>query len=1069
MKINTFDGKVWYPTFYDLDTSLGIDNTGYLNISPDVEIEEGSFNTSNSNLWTKVMEYFASDLKEEWALMRQKNFTLDNIMKYVYDEQISVIPAKYYNDDAQVKYLDFGSLYTYCCHGSKEHLIKRWLRERIAYVDSMLEYFTSQHEQIIMRMNRTGEVSFDVTSYIPLYFSVKWSNAVGGTQTIKVERNKPATFTFNSTTSTDQEVIIYHSKHVKRLDNLSNLNLSSCLLANADKLTEVEIHSPLLYNINVTENKFLRKLDLSGCSALGTVTAVGTTLDLSKCNYLKYVDTRETSLTEVIFNSLGGSLREVYYPKTTQSITLIKQPLLETLGLPYGISGEEIPTSLYNVNIQDCPSINKLNTSTSNSISKTMASMVYCNNLTLRNSLDLTNLSFSGFKRLKNVIVENMSKLQKVIFDDMLEKDQQETLGYVGLSNCPKITNITLNCTNNEYKIGFLKNAILDLGKLSALKKISSNCVISGLKTLILPKQLEEINFTTQYGTGITDIENIWVSSQCNVNTSGNTITAAHINSGYEGIDFKGMNIKTLDMAGFGKVKNGINFNISPTSTNPNLNTNRDGSAENPYFRPHGNLDLRNYELSYRGIFKGLDLDRINITMPEGDLIDSDLTSLFEGTTFEDATFVNEVISKFSNASKLDYIFKNSDLKDASSIVFPTNRFSLKGGFMGSKLESDIDLPLNVINVEECFKDCLNMTNVTSNWNKEYTYPITHNDCYYNCINIQSVDGHVGYLSGIPFEWGGHGFDDSNTGIYVLEIPEDDYNVTLGDVLLDGTVEWGDGTYSHNLTTHRYNKSGIYTVKGKIYPNRKNTAPHNSLAQTLLNVNKLPEGLDSFESAFENCTILRLVNLDETDTSEVVNANKMFKNCISMVTPPQFDFTSIRQATEMYSGCSNIINLTFKNLCNDISCENIIDGCTKLTTIGFNGKTHKDSARRIIDVLNNFILEGKTNVYELSKRVDEKDLEIEEINDYQLMQDADILMNMMASTDIFELVIDMMSMQINEDNNSKVSLLGKTRGGNKMIELYVSLILKGKKTMNDVPSVIRPQVKAMLNDLGVEY
>ena len=28
LKINTFDGKVWYPTFYDMDTMLGIDNTG---------------------------------------------------------------------------------------------------------------------------------------------------------------------------------------------------------------------------------------------------------------------------------------------------------------------------------------------------------------------------------------------------------------------------------------------------------------------------------------------------------------------------------------------------------------------------------------------------------------------------------------------------------------------------------------------------------------------------------------------------------------------------------------------------------------------------------------------------------------------------------------------------------------------------------------------------------------------------------------------------------------------------------------------------------------------------------
>ena len=367
------------------------------------------------------MEFFATDLKEEWAKMRQKNFTLENIMKYVYDEQIAAIPAKHYNDDAQVKYLDFGSLYTYCCHGSKEHLIKRWLRERIAYVDSMLEYFTSQHEQIIMRMNKTGDVSFDVTSYIPLYFSVKWSNAQGGTQTIKVERNKPTTFKFNSTTSTDQEVIVYHSPYVKRLDNLSNLNLSSCILSNATKLTEIEIHSPLLYNINVTENKFLRKLDLNGCSSLGTVTAVGTTLDLSKCNYLKYVDTRETSLTEVIFNSKGGSLREVYYPKTIQSLNLIKQPLLEVLGLPYGLLGEEVPTSLYNVNIQDCASIKKLNTSNNNSINTSMSSLAYCNNLTIRNSLNLNKLNFNGFKRLKNVTIENMPNLQKIGFDNMLD------------------------------------------------------------------------------------------------------------------------------------------------------------------------------------------------------------------------------------------------------------------------------------------------------------------------------------------------------------------------------------------------------------------------------------------------------------------------------------------------------------------------------------------------------------------------------------------------------------------------------------------------------------------------
>ena len=825
----------------------------------------------------------------------------------------------------------------------------------------------------------------------------------------------------------------------------------------------MEIHSSLLYNINVTENKFLRKLDLNGCTSLGTVTAVGTTLDLSKCNYLKYVDTYGTSLTEIIFNTNGGSLREIYYPKTVQSLTLIKQPLLEVVGLPYGYAGEEVSTSLYTVNIQDCTSIKKLNTSTNNSVNTSMAGMSYCNNLTLRNSLSLDTLSFNGFKRLKNVTVENMPNLKKIGFDNMLDVGQEATLGYVGLSNCPSITNITMNCSSNAYEISFLNNAILDFGKLGSLKKISSNCVIKGLKTLIVPKQLEDLDFKLQYGTGTSSICNIWVSDQCSVNTSGATAIATHVNNSYEGLDFKGMNIRTLDMAGFGQVKNGINFNIAPTTTNPNLNTSRDGSDEKPWFRPYGTIDLRNYELDYKGIFKGLDLDRLTIFMPDDNQEDSDLTSLFEGCTFEDATFVNSVISKFPNATKLDYIFRNSDLTNASRIKFPTARFSLKGGFMGSKLISDIDLPLNVIDVSECFKDCTNMKYATSNWKKKFTYSIKYTDCYYNCINIETVDGVEGFLHGIPFDWGGHGFDNTNTGLYVVEIPTDEYTVALGDIILDGTVDWGDGTYSHNTATHKYSKAGIYTIQGKVYPNSAGFAPKSSVAQVLLNVNRLPASASNFENMFSGCSILRIVDLSQTDTSKVQNTNRMFKNCSSMVTPPAFDFTSVLQANEMYSGCTNIITLTFKNLLNSgIICDNIVTGCDRLTTIGFSGKVNKTSARRIIDIFNDYLTESTISTLELSNKVNSVNNDIESINNYQSMQDEEILVNLMASTDLFEMIISMMVSGLSEGMSVK-----NNKGVNGMVDVYTSLIIKGKKTIDDVPTIIRPQVENLLKELGI--
>jgi hypothetical protein len=1049
LKMNTFDGKVWYPTFYDMDTSLGIDNTGYLTIKPDVEIEEGSFNTSNSNLWSKVMEYFAKELKEEWALMRQKNFTLDKLMEYVYEQQIAQIPAKYYNDDAQVKYLDFGSLYTYCCHGSKEHLIRRWLRERIAYVDSMLEYFTSQHEQVILRMNKTGEVSFDVTSYIPLYFSVKWSNAAGGTQTIKLKRGEKATFSFNSTTATDQEVIVYHSHHIKRLDNLSNLNLSSCLLGNATRLTEVEIHSPLLYNINVTENRFLKKLDLSGCKTLGTVVATGSTIDLSNCRYLEYVNLYDTALTSVTLDTKGGSLREIYFPTTLSSLTMIKQPLLHTLGLPYGNFGEEVPTALYTVDIRDCTSIKKFNTSPNFDISSSLVSMSYCNNLTIRNSLDLTELRFDGFKQLKNVIIENMYNLESVEFNDLLEVGQTPTLGFIGMSNCPLLTNITLNCSNNLYEITFTDNAILDFGRLSSLEAISSNCVIKGVKTIVVPKGLKDLDFKLQYGTGDTSIENIWVSDVCSVNTEGITPTVTHINRDFTGIDFKGMSIRTIDMAGFSKIQNAINFNIAPTLLNPNLNTTRDGSEARPWFRPTGTLDLREYKSNWNGMFKGLDLGSINILMPNNPINTvTDISNMFEGAKFNNELVVNSILSMFPNASTLDYIFKKAEISNAKKINFPRLRFTLIGGFMQSHITSDIELPLNVANVTDCFKECHKMKYASSNWNRKFTYSVTSNGCYYDCINIVQIDGIDGGLSQIPYAWGGHGYSYENGGEYTVEILEDNYTLTMGTLLLDGTVDWGDGSYSHNNSTHRFNKAGVYTIKGKVLPNIIGEQPHNSVLSTLVSVANLPSIVDSFENMFANCQVLRYVTLNNADTSNVVNTRRMFYNNEAMITAPEFDFTSVKNMNEMYSGCSKVLTLKFKNLCSDsVECNNLVDGCERLDTINFIGRTNKVNAKKIIDLMGELI--SQEDVESLAETVNELNLE-------KNKQHEEILLNMDATVDIFELLIDLIYPQtVNEKPKTR-------KNGNKIIELYVALILKGKKTINQVPEIIRPQVEKIL-------
>lgn len=878
--------------------------------------------------------------------MRQDRFTLDNLMEYIYNQQIAQIPAKMYNDDAQVKYLEFGSLYTYCCHGNKEHQIRRWLRERIAYVDSMLGYFTSQDDQVTIRMNKSGAVSFSVTTYIPLYFSVKWSNAQGGVQTIKMKRGETKEFSYNSTTSTDQEVIIYHAQYIKDLNNLSNLNPSSCILANALKLTNVEIHSPLLYNINVTNNKYLRNINLRNCSALGTVTATGSSLDLSKCKYLQHCDIYNTNLTEVQLGSDGGSLLDIYYPKTVQTIQLIKQRLLHTIGLPYGNNGDEIPTALYTVTIQECPSITKLNTSTNAAINSSFISMSYCNNLTIRNALDLEELNFDGFHRLKNVIIENMYNLTSVGFNDLLPKGETSTIQYIGMSNCPKLETLELNCTSNDYEITFADKAVLNLGGLFGLKSITSNCVLKGIETIVIPTKLESMFFTNDYGEGYSSIKNIWVSSVCDVNTSGTTAKVTYIgDSNYSGIDFNGMNLKNIDLGALVNIPNAINFNIAPTTVNPHFNLNRDGETY-PYLQPEGSIDLSNYTESLARFFDGVDLDKMQIIC-KGSLPQTDLSYCFYNATFSKLQSITTLLNKVANIVNLDYCFYRTTINSTSvinsikmganstmnytfaecsnittlnNVTIPKNVTAVEGMFYKCPLTSINSMIVNVQgSIKGLFKGCENLTSITTLLIPNVT---DVESTFEGCINLETLTG----------------FNLPATCTNVSNLFKGCYKLTrLNGLNLGSTITKGDTWCPPNLTT--VENCTINTDKAKF-----------TNVTSLVTIQDTNITGDDLSDLFNGCTNLNTIkNCNITANKSLARA---FKSC-SLITQPPITVIkdSVTNIDEMYSGCTGITNISGMTFGNGItSATNWIPN----TTI-----TNADN----ITIKNNYIkFEGFTNL-----------------------------------------------------------------------------------------------------------
>ena len=90
-------------------------------------------------------------------------------------------------------------------------------------------------------------------------------------------------------------------------------------------------------------------------------------------------------------------------------------------------------------------------------------------------------------------------------------------------------------------------------------------------------------------------------------------------------------------------------------------------------------------------------------------------------------------------------------------------------------------------------------------------------------------------------------------------------------------------------------------------------------------------------------------------------------------------------------------------------------------------------------------------------KIDETKTKISVLEDEQVQQNNEILVNMLANTEMFEMILGMMPSEINL--NSK--------GVNPMVEVYATLIIKGIKSIENVPLVLREQVIERLKQLEV--
>lgn len=949
----------------------------------DIEVASGFFNTSSSQLWTKITRVFDKELKDQYSLMRKDRFTVENIMKYLAGEQVSKIPQRNYNMDMQTKYLNFGPSFLYACHGNRYQHMKRWIRERLVYMDTLLDYSASTSDFITVRANRLGKIHLDMQTYIPMYLRIKFRDEENNAGTIvkRIARNETVRFDYTIPTGTDQEILIYGAKYIKNLGDLTNLRPTTILIANADKLTSIKCTSDRLISTDVSNCKLLQSIDFTGCSILGTGTQ--NTLTVDQCRYLKTLKLRGTSLTAVYTSLQGGNLEEIHYPKTIQSVNLVKQTNLKTINLPF--TREEQCTKLANFEILDCPNVETLSLDIEDSEGETntFASLKYVQTLSIKNSLKIKDMTFEGFNKLAKVKLENLYELETCGFDNMNNEGDIGTLRSIEISNCPKIINFTMNVTEPDKEIIFANKAIIDLTNAYSIKNIKSNASIKGLNTIILPKNIQNIIFERgEYGDGISDIKNLWSYDSY----------VAHKTDGYEGIDFSKLNVIDLDLTTCVYIPKAINFKASPIKTMVFAKYRQEKKL--PPILVNGSLDVTNYNGQYTNMFKYMDLSNLEIICDKSSLDQTNFSYIFYQTKLlSNKSNIIDFTRKMKNARILDFMFAESDLDEPIEIVttstFSANYMyedcinivtldnvvindkciSAEGMFKKCiNVKTADNMQINVTgNVPEFFKDCTAMTSVSlsnplAKGKLVNMYAMFNGCSKLNNINLDNLD-----TSGVNTLYGTF---DGCSNLVSINLSKCDFsNVqntstmfqacsSLLEIDLSKNNLSNVNTASYmfhfcsslikvNLTGCEFNNltniycmfrmSSLKEIQGFVIPEQVNNyaecfsgCPLESTTGLVINADILggDEGLFFKNEAIKNIN-------DITINENITNLSKAFKGCTSLTKDIRIP-SHVTNVTEMFMNCKSLIDVTsnWNNHYNGpITSKDCYKGCTAIERI----------------------------------------------------------------------------------------------------------------------------------------
>lgn len=339
---NTFpsiigDSKIWWAP-YDWDSCLGIDNSGNLKFSYDLDdtdtVDGGAdvYNGQQSVYWCNIRDAFAPELKAMYQTLRSNNKWSYDILEKMFEDHQSTWCEAIWNEDMYYKYIETlieegSGIYLPMLQGSKSEQRKWWLYNRFRYIDSKYNAGDSLKDFITLRGYAKSDIT--VEPYASIYASIKYGSYLVQTRAL---RGNSYTLTCPLDNVNDTEIYIYSASQIKSVGDLSGLKVGLADFSMATKLQHLKLgdkdssySNGNLTSLTLGNNVLLKTIDVRNCNNLGT--GEQQALDITGCANIEEVYLTGTSLKGVTLPN-GGILKTLHVPDTITNLTIRNQPSL---------------------------------------------------------------------------------------------------------------------------------------------------------------------------------------------------------------------------------------------------------------------------------------------------------------------------------------------------------------------------------------------------------------------------------------------------------------------------------------------------------------------------------------------------------------------------------------------------------------------------------------------------------------------------------------------------------------------------------------------------------------------